>query len=277
MVISPVSYVKTLEGKSNAHLITFSDGNQYAVKFFQNGFEKVLANEWVAYCLARYLGLPIPYGCIVDIPEEFIANVPELSPLGETVRYQFASRFIPECMDGHQIGDLHGITNSDILPRIILFDYWMANKDRTKKNILFQNDGAFWRLWVIDHAEILGSYNWIESDLDSLPYGIMKSATHQLMAQFILNEEDFFNEIEMIHRIPIFLIEEIVSMIPDEWDVSKEERKAIVNTLLMRRKKILPDLLGKFIKKVYRPLHEEEVEDEDLDEVEDGDSSQTHE
>ena len=70
-MIMPTVYQKKLEGKSNAHLITFSDGKDYVVKYFQPGFEKTLPNEWVAYCLARYLGLPIPYAQLVEIPHEF--------------------------------------------------------------------------------------------------------------------------------------------------------------------------------------------------------------
>ena len=55
-MIQPVAFKKTLVGKSNAHLITFSEGRDYVVKFFQPGFEKTLANEWVAYCLRDTLG-----------------------------------------------------------------------------------------------------------------------------------------------------------------------------------------------------------------------------
>ena len=63
-MIQPIAYRKKLEGKSNAHLITFNDGRDYVVKYFQPGFEKTLPNEWISYCLARYLGLPIPFARI---------------------------------------------------------------------------------------------------------------------------------------------------------------------------------------------------------------------
>ena len=48
---------------------------------------------------------------------------------------------------------------------------------------------------------------------------------------------------ELIQTIPIHLIEEIVSLIPDDWMVSKEEKKAIVHTLVNRRKKMLPETI----------------------------------
>ncbi|MEH7118213.1 hypothetical protein V7128_12425, partial [Neobacillus vireti] len=114
--------------------------------------------------------------------------------------------------------------------------------------------GTF-HLWLIDQAEIFGTYSWLRSDLEVLPVEVMKSATHQIMAKNIMYEESFDEYFELIQTMPIYLIEEIVSVIPDEWMVSDAEKKAIVTTLVTRRRKILPQLMQKFLKKVYRQLH----------------------
>jgi hypothetical protein len=255
-MIAPTKYHKKLEGKSNAHLITFNDGRDYVVKFFQMGFEKTLPNEWVGYCLARYLGLPIPYAQIVSIPQEFYSQVPELAVMN-TTNFQFASLYVPDCFDGHQVANVPQIINNQSLASIILFDYWLYNKDRTRKNIILCEEVPnVYHLWAIDHAEILGSYNWQETDLDTLPIQLMKSATHQLMARFIENEQAFTDQLDIIQKIPILLLEEIVALIPEEWMVSKEERKAIVTTLVNRRRRDLPKLIQNFIHKIYRPLHD---------------------
>lgn len=254
-MIKPVAYRRKLEGKSNAHLIAFDDGRDYVVKFLQEGFEKTLPNEWVAYCLARYLGLPVPFAKLVEIPEEFTAMIPDYNQFVPS-QFQFASLYVPNCLDGHQVKNVSGIVNAEMLAGIILLDYWLGNRDRTRKNILLQEYAKdSYYLWIIDHAEILGSYNWEIPTLGNLPTGLRKSAAQQLMTAFIKNEEAFFEQMELIQTIPIFLIEEIVSTIPDDWMVTKEEKKAMVTTLLKRRKKVLPKLLPRFIKKVYRPLH----------------------
>lgn len=254
-MIEPVLYQKQLEGKSNAHLITFSDGNDYVVKYFQPGFEKSLPNEWVAYCLARFLELPIPYGRIVDIPTEFSCKVPELASLSGA-KYQFASLYKPYCQDGHQALDITNLTNGSAqLSGIILFDHWICNTDRTRKNILLhEDDSNSHKLWMIDHAEVFGTYNWALPDLENLSTNLLKSATHQIMTLFIEDEDYFAEQLEIIQTIPVLLMEEIVELIPEEWDVSKEEKKAMVSTLIRRRKKVLPELMQKFIKKIYRPL-----------------------
>jgi hypothetical protein len=257
-VITPVAFKRTLEGKSNAHLITFSDGRDYVVKFFQTGFEKTLANEWVAYCLARYLGLPVPFARLVEIPQEFSSQIPELAQMNVT-QFQFASIYVPDCLDGHQVPSIGKITNHDSLAGIIVFDYWLCNRDRTRKNILLnEEDANRYHLWIIDQAEIFGSYNWNLAEIENLPAEIMKSATHQIMASFIKEEQDFYDQIELIQTLPIHLIEEIVALIPEDWEVTREERKSMVSTLVTRRKKILPELMHSFIRKIYRPLQVKE-------------------
>lgn len=254
-MIKPVAYQKKLEGKSNAHLITFNDGNDYVVKFFQKGFEKSLPNEWVGYCLARYLGLPVPFAKLVEIPPDFTSQIPDLSQMS-TTQYQFASLYVPDCFDGHQVKIVSDITNHQSLASIIVFDYWLCNRDRTRKNILLHEEPMnSYQLWAIDHAEVFGSYNWVQSDLEKLPDGLLKSATHQLMALFIEDERVFGEQLELIQTIPILLIEEIVGLIPDDWNVSREERKAMVSALVRRRKKTLPWLIQRFVKAIYRPLH----------------------
>lgn len=255
-MIEPIAYQKQLEGKSNAHLISFSDGKDYVVKYFQQGFEKTLPNEWVSYCLARYLGLPIPFAQIINIPQSFSSQIPELAQMHHTP-YQFALTYIPDCLDGHQVLNISNISNSHELASIIAFDYWLYNSDRTRKNILLKKEQEnTYRLWAIDHAEVFGTYNWQKEAIEQLPSGIIKSATHQIMASFIEDENQLFEQLDIIQTIPIFLIEEIVSMIPDEWMVTKEEKKAMVSSLLFRRKKVLPDLMKKFVNKIYWPIHD---------------------
>jgi len=256
-MMKPVNYIKSLEGKSKSQLIRFDDGRDYVVKFFQPGIEKTLANEWVGYCLARYLGLPVPFAKIVDIPQSFSSQIPALTQIHQC-QYQFASLYISDCLNGHQVSNVPTIVNHKSLAGIILLDYWLCNRDRTRKNVLLQDEsnGAY-RLWMIDQAEIFGTYSWLHEDLGNFPVEVLKSATHQLMAQQIEEEQSFIEYLDIIQTMPIYLIEEIVSLIPEDWMVTEEERKAIVTTLITRRKQILPELMELFLEKVYRRLHQE--------------------
>ncbi|WP_108670738.1 HipA family kinase [Peribacillus acanthi] len=254
-MIEPVTYIKTLEGKSNAHLITFDDGRDYVVKYYQPEFNRTLPNEWIGYCLARFLNLPVPYAQLVKISNEFTSQFPELSGIAET-KYQFASLYVPDCFNGHELTTIPHLNNPQSLAAIIVFDYWLCNKDRTRKNILLCDESPeTYKLWIIDQAEIFGSHSWEQPDLDKLTGKIMKSATHQFMASFIDDEKQFAEQIEIVQKIPQLLLEEIMSLMPEDWNITSDEKNAIVNTLLKRRKKTLPEQIEKFIKTVYLPLH----------------------
>ncbi|WP_066057100.1 HipA family kinase [Robertmurraya korlensis] len=264
-MIKPVSYVKKLEGKSNTHLIKFDDGYDYAVKYFIAGFEKSLPNEWVAYCLARYLQLPIPYARIVEIPPDFSSQIPGF--IESSSNFQFASRYIPGCSNGHEVSHMKEIVNEQQLASIILFDYWLSNGDRTKKNILLrEEEDEKYHLWIIDHAECFGSYNWIGEEVEDLPVKILKSATHQLMAQFVKDESAFYEALKVIQTLPNFLIEEVISLIPEDWQVSEAEKKILSQYLIRRRKKILPHILKKYMAREYLPLHSAEKSKEEEEE-----------
>ncbi|WAA08643.1 HipA family kinase [Fervidibacillus albus] len=250
--MEPIRYKGKLEGKSNAHFITFNDGFDYIVKFSQIGFEKSLANEWISYCLARYMGLPIPYAKIVEIPDDFSASF--LSPEQINLsKYQFASRYVPDCVNGHECPTPIHCENKETVPSMIVFDYWLFNRDRTRKNVLFQRKhGNVYRLWTIDHAEVFNSYRWTLDELNRLPKDeLLESATHRFLARFIDTEDGFSKAIEIMQKMPTLLIEDILELIPEDWNVSKEEKKGIVRQLIHRRKKIVPNLIDRFIEETY--------------------------
>jgi len=254
--MKPLFYRKLFESKTkNAHLITFDDGDDYVVKLYKPSENKALMNEWVAYCIARFMGLPIPYAYLIEMPKEFVDNIPKVEE-GLYTSKQFANKFIPNSVNAHET-EIKSIINHRDLASIIVFDYWLCNNDRTRKNILLQEATPGKQfLWVIDHAEIFDSYSWTINDLENLPNSLIESATHQLMGSFIQDEKDLKRAVRKIQSIPIQLLEEILSFIPNDWNVSLEEKQELVKALHYRRHYILPKLVGDFVKKVYRPLHQ---------------------
>lgn len=251
-MLKPIGHKGLLEGKSRGHIITFDDGQDYVVKFVRDGFEKILPNEWIAYCLARFLGLPIPYSRMVEVPEEFFIGIADTSQERYTPR-QFASVCIPDCVSLHQVSAVESVINHSSLAGIILLDYWLCNQDRNRSNVLLREEQTgVYRMWMIDHGDSFGSYFWTTADLRRPSIKLYKSMTHQFMAQFVQTEQEFAEYMNIIRTIPRLLIEEIVAIIPNEWNISDEERDAIVKQLLYRRDKQLASLVRKFIEKVYR-------------------------
>ena len=112
-----------------------------------------LCHEWIAGCMARALGLPVPSFGLIEVGREIISgsSLPDAGELG--VGPAFASRHVVSD------GDL-SFTTALTLPlelklRILFFDAWVRNEDRTlggqggNVNLLW--DQAHAKLWVIDH------------------------------------------------------------------------------------------------------------------------------
>ncbi|ARK28850.1 HipA family kinase [Halalkalibacter krulwichiae] len=215
--MNPLTYQKLFQSKTNnAHLVTFDNGNDYVVKLFKPSEDKALINEWLAYCIARFMGLPIPYSYLIEMPKSFV----EVFPKGHGTVYtskQFASKYIANSVNAHET-KVENILNYNDMAKIIVFDYWLCNTDRTRKNILLQEQTAGNHfLWIIDNAEIFDSYSWTMNDLENLPQNLIRSATHELMVRFIKEEKDFKIALTHIQSIPTQLLEEILSFVPNDW------------------------------------------------------------
>jgi hypothetical protein len=254
--MKPLVYHSLFASKTNnAHHITFDNGCDYVVKLYKSKENKALINEWLAYCLARYMALPVPYSYLIEMPEAFVSAIPERGETEYTTK-QFASAYIKNSKNGHEV-KAPNLFNAPDLAKIIVFDYWLYNTDRTRKNILLQEQTAGnYFLWAIDHAEILGSFSWTINDLENLPQTVINSATHRMMAEFIEKESEFKAQIKIIQSIPTQLLEEILSFVPPDWNLSEEEQHSLIKALNFRRYNVLPNLIGKFVKSVYRPIHQ---------------------
>lgn len=245
----PVQYIRFYPGKSsNAHLILFDNGKQYIVKFLKQGQEKILMNEWLGYSIARYMDLPIPPSRIVEIPAAFLNEIDQKENLIYTSK-QFATLYIDDCKNGHELENPH-VINTKQLAGILILDYWLFNTDRTRKNILFKEiSPETYHLYIIDHADIFGSFAWNKEDLEFISKQILKSATHEMIANFIKDKNDLIEQLKVIQEIPVFLLKEILDFPPEDWGISSDEKDAILTFLINRRDYILPDLIKKVIKK----------------------------
>ncbi|QDX93864.1 hypothetical protein EEL32_05120 [Brevibacillus laterosporus] len=251
--MSQLRFHRQLEGKSLAHLITGEDGQRYVVKAVTPGFEKTLLNEWIGYCFARFLHLPVPQSSIIHLPQAFYEQQALLEPLLYTPE-QFASRYIPNTDNVMNQPLPEHLNNPEVIAPLIVFDYWLCNVDRTKKNVLLtkEADGSA-TLWFIDQAEILGSPNWNTNTLQQLPIRLLKSSTHMMLAKHVSREQAFWDALEVVYSIPSLLIEEVVHMIPASWPVTEAEKKEIVTTLIKRKQQHLQTLMRLFYHEIYLP------------------------
>lgn len=143
------------QGGSVPALVEADDDGMYVVKLRGAGQgEKALIAELVAGELARALGLQVPEIVLVELGQA-IADAepdPELClPLGRSVGQNLGLDFLPGSVTYDPLVGPH--PDGDAAARIVLFDAFVANVDRTARNanlLTWQR-----RTWLIDHGAAL--------------------------------------------------------------------------------------------------------------------------
>jgi hypothetical protein len=243
--IYPVQLIESIpKGYSKPQRILFSDGHTYAVKFKNNpSGTRILVNEYIAGKLAQLLSLPVVPFEVVAISSDFIKANAIFSKYKFQSGNQFASLFIDNC--NHLSKDLSNkvnLKNHDHLAGIIVFDIWIDNTDRKEGNVLLepQQQGKYY-LHMIDHGRIFANAKWTVETLKKMPKMVLTQRVHKWFAALLQSPNEIHATIEKIIALPNEEISHVIYSIPDDWDVSKMEREALV-TRLVKAKQLLPKL-----------------------------------
>lgn len=243
--IHPVSFIQTLEG-GTAHVILFSDGNKYVVKW--NGTREKRArevvNEYVIGKLAELLSLPVVPFELVHIPEDFIKKTPEL----QSDKYNFNSGyhisclFIENSIVFYDVFDhppsISEVENPEMLAGMAVFDQWVHNFDRTVNNLLLErHSGGSFYVHMIDHGRCFpGEYKWSAQTLSEYrEYKPLYQETYQWVFSLLNDWKEFHSFVEKIISLPNKLIHEVINSIPEEWQVSLEDREALYKFLVTQK------------------------------------------
>lgn len=263
MTIQPVKRIRGMpRGSSRPQLILFSDGRQYIVKFKNNPVQgtRALVNEYVAGRLAQLLGLPVPPFKIVHIGKPFFKENPVLFRYRFRPGHQFASQFIPNCLnkiDKESLPKLN-IVNRKHFAGIIVFDQWVSNIDRRNRNILLRptSRGHDYQLYMIDQGHSFSYFDywthkrecrWTPAALRFLPQKLKLNAFYRWCKRQS-RQEDFARYLDKIQQLSNKQIRQVIASIPKDWNVSRVEREALYDYLI-RAKKMLPDLIRPYLQK----------------------------
>lgn len=141
----------TKRGAMQPLLCRADDGEHYVFKPFSTGSAWPLTLEWVCARLGRDLGLPIPNYRQVFVANELAAEWNEFNERQIEGGIGFGSRLVPSALE-------FDATLSPAIPealrlRVLAFDWWIRNPDRSAKNpnLLWSADTR--ALHVIDHDQ----------------------------------------------------------------------------------------------------------------------------
>lgn len=221
------------------------DGESYIVKFQQNPEgPRVLVNEYVCSKLAQLLKLPVPSPALVQVTSEFMSDYGrEISEHIEAdlgIGIHFGTKKIKKVFPLVSTEMLRSAKNADVIPEILLFDHWIGNFDRARNggNLLF--DASKMEIVMIDHTHAfeLGSL-WSATQLNikiNEGFTIFDTSgyVYKKFVPFIRGNHPFHSILEKMSRLTRDDLWNIISSIPDEWNVPEEDR-VVLHSYLWKR------------------------------------------
>jgi hypothetical protein len=174
--VTATRYVTPLrEGGSLPAVVEGDDDGLYVLKFRGAGQGcKALIAELVAGEIARALGLAVPEIVFIELHEDLARTEsdPEIQDLiRASIGLNLALDFLPSAL---AYDPLICRPDSSLASRIVWFDAFVMNVDRTPRN----TNLLYWhrQLWLIDHGAALGfQHQWDGAQARSAtPFGLIK-------------------------------------------------------------------------------------------------------
>jgi hypothetical protein len=212
--VTATRYIKPLrEGGSLPAVVEADDGLLYAMKFSGAGQGcKALIAELVAGEIARLLNLPIPEIVFIELdpvigrsePNTEIQDILQRS-VGLNLGLRYLSGALP-------FDPLLQSPTPELASRIVWFDAYITNVDRTARNVNMLN----WQnqLWLIDHgASLYFHHAWQDYLTKS------RSAFPMIIEHVLLPFATELGKADstMRHQLTEPLLQQVIELIPTVW------------------------------------------------------------
>jgi hypothetical protein len=231
--VNAARYVTPLrEGGSLPAIIEADDDGMYVLKFRGAGQgTKALIAELIAGA-----GLPVPELVFVSLDPEIAKTEPD-PEIQDLIRASGGVNLGLDYLPGSVMFDPVADTpEADLASRIVWFDAYVTNVDRTARNA----NMLMWhrKLWLIDHgASLYFHHAWTDMDQRSKdPFRLIKEHILLSFASALETVDD-----AMTASITKDVIKGIVDLVPDDWmkdtspfSTTAENRQAYVDYLTRR-------------------------------------------
>jgi hypothetical protein len=208
------------------------------------GGEHCLACEWVATHLARWFKLPTFDFALIEV-----TDLDEI-PLFRGGQAQPGPAFITRAESGEPWSgegtQLNRLINPLDISRLVVFDTWVLNCDRHAPggrrrpnfNNVFLSEEApegYLLLKAMDHTHAFTCGRELTSRIAHLDQ-IRDSDVYGLFPAFLpmLDQDAFHQALDDLARLSRQYVEEVVTSVPREWDVSPGARRALTELVVQR-------------------------------------------
>lgn len=250
---------------STLPIFGMTDNQPYVVKTFNNiEGNKVLVNEVISYLIAKKLELPIPEAklCLIDNNTTIDRNVTDMEEFSEACYgIGFCSKYIQKSTIISSAKMIKLAENYKwVIPKIMLLDHIIYNKDRNKGNLLLTTNKDDKQLILIDHShtfnleciwDSIGLRQKIaENDYNDINIMINNGYLYSMFKEVLELDMVMMSEnIEYFKRnLNEGFFKEIVDQIPESWENSKSELNSVAEYLIYRFKNIdnYSDIISSF-------------------------------
>ena len=214
--VNVTRYVTPLrEGGSLPAIVEADDDGLYVVKFRGAGQgARALIAELISGEIARAVGLPVPELVFANLHQDLARTEPdpEIHQLiHDSAGLNLALDFLPGSVTFEPL--IHDV-DADLASRIVWFDAFTTNVDRTARN----TNMLMWhrRLWLIDHGATLYFHHapsWMNDDQRARePFALIKTHVLRSRATRLAAIDD-----AMAAALTDDTIARIVALIPETW------------------------------------------------------------
>jgi len=236
--VNAARYVTPLrEGGSLPAIIEADDDGMYVLKFRGAGQgTKALVSEVIAGELARAAGLLVPELVLVNLDPEIAKTEPD-PEIQDLIRASGGLNLGLDYLPGSVMFDpVADQLDADLASRIVWFDAYVTNVDRTPRNA----NMLMWhrRLWLIDHgAALYFHHSWTQMDQRT------KDPFHLIKEHILLRFAGALESADqtMTAAITDDVIKRVVDLVPDDWlkehepfSTTAENKQAYVDYLTRR-------------------------------------------
>jgi len=231
-------YVTPLrEGGSLPAVIEADDEGLYVLKFRGAGQGcKALIAELVCGELARVLGLPVPEIVFVQLDAELARTEPD-PEIQDLIRASAGLNLALDYLPGSVAFDpLAHRLDADLASRIVWFDAFVTNVDRTPRNVNL----LMWHRqpWLIDHgAALIVQHQWEGWQARAgSPFAMVKDHVLLGMAGGIAEADA-----ALVQKLTPAEIDRVVGLIPESWleetpaFATRDEQRAAYAAYLLQR------------------------------------------
>lgn len=194
------------QGRSEPYLCIGDNGLNYYVKGRQSGSLTTRVNEWICAHLGRALGLPIPEFRLAEISPDLLGvTSSNLRSIG--VGLGFASQEVPLACWFEEANRAR--VDDDLQRKLLIFDWWIRNDDRTASNPNLLWDSENQKVVVIDHNLAF------DSEFDPHGFKVNHIFGHHWDAiSSDLVSRSFYQQ-QLEAALPAF--DQALNSIPEEW------------------------------------------------------------